>query len=132
MDHISRYSADSLRFLRDLLSTITSPVFSDVIIVFEARVGVGAGFTRSTLFGMVRNMYKVKPFRLVFCLWVWDGNPGDEIEKIKGMIDTEAAEGELGFLPYPPSVVSYTRLAWHRENLGNILPITARPPAHSL
>jgi len=110
----------------NLLSTITSPLFSDVVIIPEASTEHRASL-RFTLFSVVRDMYQVKPFRLVFCLWTWDGDQGNPVEGFKTILDAEVTQGTFGFLPYPPVIVSYTRLAWHRENVGNILPLTTGP-----
>lgn len=128
MGNISPSSVDALGFLRGLMATITSPVFSDVVFIFEASTGHFPGIIRSTLFW---DMYQVKPFRLVLCLWVWGGHQGDEIARFKLGIDIELNQGALGFLPQPPVVVPYTRLAWRQEIAENILPLTTQPSTHN-
>jgi len=127
IDRITRYCVDAPRFLRNLLSTITSPLFSEVVLISEP-VSEGHAILRPSLINIVGGMYQVKPFRLVFCLWVWDGDQGDAMERFKAGLDEEVVQGTFGFLTYPPVILSYTRLAWHRENVGNILPLTTGLP----
>ena len=50
-------------FLGDLLSTISSPVFSDIVIVVEDNATRYAVFFHHVLFKVVRRLYEVKPFR---------------------------------------------------------------------
>lgn len=120
LKNISLYPAVAQSFLRDLLSTIRSPVFSDLVIVLEDRTTHDTRFFQHTLFGVVRCMYEVRPFRLVFCLEIWDGDQEDTARMLKRYIDAEVAEGGLEFLPCPPLIVSDTRatrsLAWEGLN----------------
>ena len=101
--------AETTSFLRDLLPTITSPVFSDIVIVVQGRIIQNPRSFRHVLFKMMRDLYEVKPFRLVFCLEVWDGDREDAIKRLKEYIDGEAAKGVLEFLPCPPLIISNTQ-----------------------
>ena len=103
------YSDHPQRFLRDLLSTITSSVFSEVVIILGDGVIHHTDFFQQVLFRVVRGMYEVKPFRLVFCLEIWDGDREDNTERLRRYIDAEAAKGGLNFLPCSPIIVSNTR-----------------------
>jgi len=99
-------------FLRDLLPTITSSVFSEVIIIFEDSDI--QDFFPWGLFNVVRGMYEVKPFHLVFSLETWERNRKRATERLKWLIDAEAAKGGLDFLPCPPVIVFNTRAASDR------------------
>ena len=98
-------------FLGDLLSTVTSPVFSDVVITLQDDI-VRSHFLRYNLFTAVRDMSKVKSFRLVFRLGKLSRDGEGDRERLKGLIEAEAAKGGLGPLSQPPVIVPYTRVAW--------------------
>jgi len=82
-------------FLGNLLPTITSSMFSEVVIVFEDS-DIQDLFPWG-LFSVVRGMYEVKPFHLVFSLETWEGNQECATESLKRLIDGEAAKGGLDF-----------------------------------
>ena len=105
---ILHHANTALILLGDILSTIASPVFSDIVIVVEDKITRYPDFF-NILFRIVRGLYEEKPFRLVFCLEVWDGDREDIVKWLKGCIDGEAAEGGLEFLPCLPVIVSDTR-----------------------
>jgi len=99
-------------FLGELLSTITSSVFSEVVMVLEdsdVHDVIPWG-----LFSVVRSMYEVKPFHLVFSLEIWEGDRKRATERFKRLIDAEAAKGGLDFLPCPPVIAFNTRAARDR------------------
>ena len=108
---ISQCPEVALGFLRTLLSTITSSVFFDVVIVLWDMTARDAHFFRRALFGVARGLYAVKPFRLVFRFQIRDGYREDTLEKLTRYVDVEVAEGGLGYLPRPPVVVVSAR-AW--------------------
>ena len=91
------------------MRTITSSAFSDVVIVLENGAFNDRWFSQQRLFHVMRSMYEVKPFRLVFCLEVWEGFREYTAERLKRYIDVEAANGGLDFLPCPPVIISNTR-----------------------
>jgi len=109
-------SHDMVDLVRDLLSTITSPVFSEVVIILQDSVVHDPNLVRNTLFRAVRGMCGVKRFRLVFWLKKLYRDGGYDRNRLKGMIKAQAAEGGFGSLLDPPVIVSYTRgkrwLAW--------------------
>jgi len=94
------------------MATITSPVFSDVVIVLEDGAIDNPWFSRYRLFHAVRSVHEVKPFRLVFCLEVWEGSLEYTVGRLKRYINAEAAEGGLDFLPRPPVIVSNTQATY--------------------
>ena len=96
-------------FLKDLLPTITSPVFSDIVIVVESGTIQNPHPSSHVSFELMRHLYEVKPFRLVFCLEVWDGDREVALRRLKEYIDGEAAKGVLEFLPCPPLIISNTQ-----------------------
>jgi len=96
-------------FLRDLLSTITSPVFSDVVIILPDVIIRNPKFLKNTLFRAVRRMCEVKSFRLVFRLGKSPQAGEDNRGRLKEMIGAQAAKGRLGPLLHPPVIVSYTQ-----------------------
>jgi len=63
------------------------------------------------LFSLVRGMYEVKSFHLVFSLEIWEGDWKYTTESLKRFIDTEVDKGALDFLPCPPVIVFNTRAA---------------------
>ena len=108
---------DRVGFLGDLLSTVTSPVFSDVVVILQDSIISDPHFLQNTLFRAVRDMCEVKPFRLVFQLGKSPRDGEGDRERLKGMIGAQAAEGGFGPLTDPPVIVSYTRPAW---SMGSI------------
>jgi len=100
---------DRVGFLGDLFSTVTSPVFFDVVVILQVSIISDPNFLQSTLFRAVRDMCEVRPFRLVFWLGRSSQDREDDMERLKEMIGVQAAEGRLGPLPDPPGFVSYAR-----------------------
>ena len=68
MKNLRASPSAALTFLRDLLPTITSPVFSDIVIVLQGGTGYDTRPTEHVVVNVVWGAYEVKPFRLVF---VW-------------------------------------------------------------
>jgi len=101
-----------MRFLGDLLSTVTSPVFSDVVLILQDNIIRDPNFLLTALFPAVRDMCKVKPFRLVFLLGKLPRDGEDDRERLKEMIGVQVAGGWFGPLLDPPVIVSYARVAW--------------------
>ncbi|KAF9648102.1 hypothetical protein BDM02DRAFT_2358489 [Thelephora ganbajun] len=98
-----------LSFLMDLLPTITSPTFSDVVVVLGYRDILDVHFFQYILFEMLRGMHEIKPFRLVFRLEIWDSDLEETLKRLRRHIDMEEARGGLEFLSCPPVIVSDTR-----------------------
>ena len=92
-----------------VFSTITSPVFSEFIIV----IGVDAVAhlpSEVKLFDTLRTMNRVRPFKLVFLLMGPDWSLGEARRKLEGALDSVAARGLLKFLDSPPII----RTAWNK------------------
>ena len=94
------------------MSTITSPVFSEVAIVLGDR-DINELF-RSSLFSAVRSVYEVKPFHLVFSLEVWEGYRKPATKDFKTHMNAEAAKGGFDFLPRPPVITFNIRARYAR------------------
>lgn len=89
--------------------TITSPVFSDIVIVLEDQDICNEKFFRLILSKYLPSLYRIKPFRLVFCLEIWDGDREETTKRLKGYIEVEEARGGMGFLSCPPKIICDTR-----------------------
>lgn len=102
------------RTIRELLSTITSPAFSEVIIVFYEP---DVRWPPRGLNEVLREMYKVKGFRVGFCLKTLDELRVPSLHQLT--LDTRAAvvRGTYDFLPFPPSVFSRTVTRYDRFEL---------------
>ena len=89
--------------LKKLLSTITSPVFSEVVIIFA-----GEDVSRPPLgmAGLLREMYEIKEFRLVYCLEALESSRELNLRELTIATQREVADGSFDFLPCPPLVLS--------------------------
>lgn len=81
-------------------------MFSDVVIIIGDKDVPDVGLFKNVLFGVLRGMYEVKSFRLVFCLEVLDGDREETTRALKRRIGVEEVRGGLEFLPCPPDIVS--------------------------
>ena len=87
----------------DVFSTITSPVFSELVIVIEAD-GVAHLPSEVMLFETLCTMNGVRPFKLVFLLMVPDVSLGEAQQQLGGALDLVIARGALDFLDSPPTI----------------------------
>jgi hypothetical protein len=88
-----------------VFSTITSPVFSEFIIV----IGVDAVAhlpSEVKLFDTLRTMNKVRSFKLVFLLMGPDWSLGDARRKLGEALGSVTARGLLDFHDGPPAIRS--------------------------
>jgi len=88
--------------LIELFSAIRSPVFSELVIVIEGR-SVNYLPLKVKLFETLRDMHKVRPFKLVFLLDTLDSHERVrwELERTLGLLTTN---GVFGFLDSPPTI----------------------------
>ena len=85
----------------EVLSTITSPVFSELVII--PRAYPTRYLPREvTLFDTLRKMYGVRPFKLVFLLEVPDLS--DVRRELADALELVTAKGFLGFLDSQPTI----------------------------
>jgi len=86
--------------LTELLSTITSPAFSELVI---AVARYETCLPRAVpLFGELRAMHKVRRFKLVFLLEML--GLVEAQRELAEALDSVTAEGLLDFLDFPPTV----------------------------
>ena len=86
-----------------MLSTITSPVFTELvldirvddIVYLPSEVG---------LFEMLREVNEVRPLKLVFLLEVPHSPKGEARRELARALDWVATEGLLDFLGSPPTI----------------------------
>ena len=114
-------------FLADVLSTIKSPVFSEVTVFYRDYDIRGAYSSRPSLppacevlqaemapeasrhhsrFGMYRAMHEVRDFRLVLCADVWDRVGDYAVRMLREAVATE--ETTRGFDTFPKPLVVYS------------------------
>ena len=93
------------RTLIELLSTITSPAFSEVVVLF---IGNENTLRVRELEEKLREMYEVRKLQVSFCMLA----PDHLVEEKLRQLALETAEvvqsGCYSFLPSPPSVFSHT------------------------
>jgi len=91
------------RTLKKLLSTITSPVFNEVVIVFA---GEDVYCPPLGIAGVLREMYEIKKFHLVYRLEDLESSRESNLRELVVVTQKEVASGSFDFLPCPPLVVS--------------------------
>lgn len=84
--------------------TITSPVFSEVVIVLR-EYEIASLPSQVVLFQALRTMNKVKPFKLAFLVEISGFYP-EERQELAGALDSVIAKGLLDFLESPPSILT--------------------------
>ena len=94
-------------------STITSPVFSDLVIVLAGDAIICLP-EDVALFETLDKMNRVRPFNLVFLLNVPNSSQGEARRKFTGSLDFVTAKGLLDFLGSPPTIrcAQSCRYAW--------------------
>ena len=83
----------------EVFSTITSPVFSELVIVLGAQA-VAYLPLGVMLFETLRTMNEARPFKLIFLFL------GEAREELAGALDSVIARGLLDFLDSPPTIRS--------------------------
>ena len=94
-----------------MLSTIKSPVFSEVVVVYRdyniyglpSAVNKATGHAPySTHFAALREMNKVRTFQMVLCADVWDRVVVDAVQALEQAVAAERAKsGFNAFFPEP-------------------------------
>ncbi|KAF9783228.1 hypothetical protein BJ322DRAFT_142498 [Thelephora terrestris] len=96
--------AYSLTYVKKALSTITSPVFHEIVVIFSERE---VDRQSENLAGKIRELYGIREFSVAFCLEVLGTSPGAEGQHKLALNTNEAvAAGLYDFLPRPPLVFS--------------------------
>lgn len=105
--------------LKELLPTITSPVFSEIVIIFTEK---DAPFLPPPgMVNVLREMSVIKEFCLAFCLEALELSRVSSLRALTMATQREVAEGSFDFLPRHPSVFSrtvteYDRLSTHKRD----------------
>jgi hypothetical protein len=89
------------RALKELLLTVTSPVFSEIVVVFS---GVEARWPPRDLAERLHEIYKIREFRVAFCLETAERLGVSSLRIMKSTMQAEVAKGSYDFLPCPPLV----------------------------
>jgi len=108
----------------EVFSTITSPIFSELVIVLSAQEVPDLSYD-ATLFQMLSKMYEVRPFELVFLFegpcYALRGELADLRLYLKEAVDDVISKGFLDFLDSPPTSRTspqsyYSRWPWRPTN----------------
>lgn len=94
--------ADFLTTIESIFHTITSPVFSELVVVIKS--GDIYHFPWR-MYDTLRRMYGVRPFKLKFLLIGSEkSSEAVALRTWQGAVNTATARGLLGFLESPPSI----------------------------
>jgi hypothetical protein len=125
-------------FLTSVLSTITSPAFSEVVVFYRDWDFRGSKYHPSHAdiyrkmssaeeaeealwhqrrFEVLREMYAVRQFRLVLCVEVWDLVGEYAMRALKRAIAVEKAANRFDYLPSEPMVVYIPRGSMEGEGM---------------
>jgi len=88
--------------LEGLLSTIASPVFSEIVVVFSAD---DVCWPPCGLAEMLHEMYEIREFRVAFCLEAEEIRASN-LRTLKSATQADVANGSYDFLPGPPVIFS--------------------------
>lgn len=97
----------------DVFSTITSTVFSEIVVILKDE-NIAHLHQEVTMFETLRGMNKEKPFNLVFLLEVPDSRQWEAQDELEGVLDFVAARGHFDFLNSPPTIRStrFRQVRW--------------------
>ena len=87
------------------LSTITSPVFAEIVVVFSARE---VHYPPRVVASILREMYEIKEFKVAFCLEAPEELRTSKSHCLALEIRDAVVAGAYDFLPCPPVVFSRT------------------------
>lgn len=124
-ESITAAGDSSSGFLKSILSTVTSPVHTDVVIVYrEEEFNFDVQFSTRPIsvrykpwlqsdhpgrFEVFREMCGARKFRLVLCADVLDCIADSAVRKLERLLDVERKEGRLGCFACEPVVISKGR-----------------------
>ena len=97
------------QLLHDIASTITSPVFSEFVLVFQRW---DLDNSHHIPFDVFRPMYSKRKFRLVFCLEVTKSFRDKGLGVMRRRLDWEVDHQRLDFLASRPTLAISERNAW--------------------
>ena len=91
--------------LKEILPTITSPVFSEIVIVFSDREIFWASLD---LDKELREIYEIREFRLAFCLETMEQTRVVDLRALRLVTQSKVEKGFYDFLTQPPVIFSRT------------------------
>jgi hypothetical protein len=101
-----------------VFSTITSPVFSELVIVIGAEAANHLPW-KAAFFRTLRTMNEVRPFKLVFLVAAPDLSLGEARRKLARALELATARGLLDFLDSPPAIrTGRCRERWWDTSFG--------------
>jgi hypothetical protein len=98
---LSKAFREAAQLIHDIFSTIDSPVFSEIILVFQ-RPDLYRPFYIP--FDMFRQMYSERKFRLVFSVEVAKKYRDAGMRVMQGRLADEVSRQALDFLENPPTL----------------------------
>ena len=107
--------AHTIKAIEHLLSTITSPAFSEIVVVFSE---VDVRWPPKGLDKVLRELYGVKRFQVAFCLETLEKFMAHNLHQLTLETKRAAAVGTYDFLPSPPLVFSRTATMYDRYPSG--------------
>ena len=87
------------RTLKEFFPTITSPVFSEIVVIFPGEVSWPRGLAE-----VLHEIYRIREFRLVFCLETMERSRVVDLQAFEIATRAEMAKGSYDFLPCPPVI----------------------------
>ena len=100
--------------IKELVSTIVSPVFSEFVVVFsEGEAHCPSGDLACAL----REVHEIKGFRVAFCLEALEELRVPCLHRLTLGTRTAIAAGTYDFLPCPPLVFSRTVARYDRSRI---------------
>jgi len=99
------------------LSTIDSPAFSELVVVFSE---VYARRPPRGLGQVLRGLYRIKSFRLAFCLETLEEFVEPALRQLTLETKAAVASGMYDFLPCPPLVFARTETRYDRRFLEDL------------
>ena len=95
--------------LRQFLPTITSPVFSEIVVVSPDEPRKLCGMAQA-----LRQLYEIRRFCLAFCLETADQSGVGNLQALEIAIRNKVTQGSYDFLPRPPVVFACTLTKYDR------------------
>lgn len=102
---------DHARTVNETLFTITSPVFSEIVVVFSERQ---VYHPLERLAWVLREMYEIKRFKVAFCLEALEESRAEKLHHLTLRTKEAAVAGTWDFLSCPPLVFSRTATRYDR------------------
>ena len=93
------------RILKEFLPTITSPVFSEIVVIFSEEEVLWPPWD---LAEVLREIHEIRKFHLAFCLETMERIRAMNLRALSLATQREVEKGTYDFLACPPAVFSRT------------------------